>query len=74
MSRRTSIHIRSIQSLKTFMLVHKDRSCQSRSSTRGERLKALVFVVVQIDGMGTNNRSKAFHDVAWKNLKDAGFQ
>ena len=31
------------------------------------------FIVVQIDGMGTNNRSKAFHDVAWKNLKDAGF-
>jgi dipeptidyl aminopeptidase/acylaminoacyl peptidase len=28
---------------------------------------------VQIDGMGTNNRSKAFHDVAWKNLGDAGF-
>ncbi|MGH7462670.1 MAG: prolyl oligopeptidase family serine peptidase, partial [Longimicrobiales bacterium] len=24
-------------------------------------------------GMGTNNRSKAFHDVAWKNLSDAGF-
>ena len=33
----------------------------------------LGFIVVQIDGMGTNNRSKAFHDVAWKNLKDAGF-
>lgn len=31
------------------------------------------FVVVQIDGMGTNWRSKAFHDVAWKNLADAGF-
>jgi dipeptidyl aminopeptidase/acylaminoacyl peptidase len=31
------------------------------------------FIVVQIDGMGTSNRSKAFHDVAWKNLKDAGF-
>jgi dipeptidyl aminopeptidase/acylaminoacyl peptidase len=31
------------------------------------------FVVVQIDGMGTSNRSKAFHDVAWKNLGDAGF-
>lgn len=31
------------------------------------------FVVVQIDGMGTSNRSKAFHDVAWQNLKDAGF-
>jgi dipeptidyl aminopeptidase/acylaminoacyl peptidase len=36
-------------------------------------LAELGFVVVQIDGMGTNNRSKAFHDVAWKNLGDAGF-
>jgi dipeptidyl aminopeptidase/acylaminoacyl peptidase len=33
----------------------------------------LGFVLVQIDGMGTANRSKAFHDVAWKNLGDAGF-
>jgi dipeptidyl aminopeptidase/acylaminoacyl peptidase len=33
----------------------------------------LGFIVVQIDGMGTSNRSKAFHDVAWMNLKDAGF-
>ena len=33
----------------------------------------LGFIVVQIDGMGTSNRSKAFHDVAWKNLRDAGF-
>src|SRR5262249_55244517 len=32
----------------------------------------LGFVVVQIDGMGTANRSKAFHDVAWKDLGDAG--
>jgi dipeptidyl aminopeptidase/acylaminoacyl peptidase len=31
------------------------------------------FIVVQIDGMGTANRSKAFHDVAWRNLGDAGF-
>ena len=31
------------------------------------------FIVVQIDGMGTANRSKAFHDVCWKNLGDAGF-
>jgi dipeptidyl aminopeptidase/acylaminoacyl peptidase len=30
-------------------------------------------MVVQIDGMGTSNRSKQFHDVAWKNLGDAGF-
>ncbi|MBE8712812.1 S9 family peptidase [Sphingobacterium hungaricum] len=36
-------------------------------------LAELGFIVVQIDGMGTSNRSKAFHDVAWKNLKDAGF-
>lgn len=33
----------------------------------------LGFIVVQIDGMGTSNRSKAFQDVAWRNLKDAGF-
>jgi len=33
----------------------------------------LGFVLVQIDGMGTNNRSKAFHDVAWRDLGDAGF-
>src|SRR5437879_2986008 len=25
-----------------------------------------------MDGMGTAHRSKAFHDVCWKNLKDAG--
>lgn len=39
-----------------------------------EPLTQLGFVVVQVDGMGTNNRSKAFHDVIWKNLKDAGFE
>ena len=31
------------------------------------------MVVVQIDGMGTAWRSKAFHDVCYRNLKDAGF-
>jgi dipeptidyl aminopeptidase/acylaminoacyl peptidase len=31
------------------------------------------FLVVQIDGMGTAWRSKAFHDVCWRNLRDAGF-
>lgn len=36
-------------------------------------LTELGFIVVQIDGMGTNNRSKEFLDVCWKNLKDAGF-
>jgi dipeptidyl aminopeptidase/acylaminoacyl peptidase len=36
-------------------------------------LAELGFIVVQIDGMGTDNRSKEFHNVAWKNIKDAGF-
>ncbi len=36
-------------------------------------LTDLGFIVVRIDGMGTANRSKAFHDVCWHNLKDAGF-
>jgi hypothetical protein len=43
-------------------------------TTRFEPLTALGFVVVQIDGMGTNNRGKAFQDVVWKNLKDSGFK
>jgi dipeptidyl aminopeptidase/acylaminoacyl peptidase len=38
-----------------------------------QSLAELGFVVVQIDGMGTSHRGKAFHDVAWKNLADAGF-
>ncbi|MPT48662.1 MAG: S9 family peptidase [Sphingobium sp.] len=38
-----------------------------------QALADLGFIVVQIDGMGTANRSKAFHDVAWKNLDDSGF-
>ncbi|MFT3997836.1 MAG: DPP IV N-terminal domain-containing protein, partial [Asticcacaulis sp.] len=38
-----------------------------------QSLADMGFIVVQIDGMGTQNRSKAFHDVAWKNLQDAGF-
>lgn len=31
------------------------------------------YVVVMLDGMGTNWRSKKFHDMCYKNLKDAGF-
>jgi dipeptidyl-peptidase 4 len=33
----------------------------------------LGFIVVKLDAKGTNHRGKAFHDVCWKNLKDAGF-
>ena len=40
---------------------------------RERSLAELGFIVVRIDGMGTNWRSRAFHDVAWKNLKDGGF-
>jgi dipeptidyl-peptidase-4 len=39
----------------------------------GMSIAELGFIVVQIDGMGTSNRSKAFHDVCWHNLGDAGF-
>ncbi|TRZ43511.1 S9 family peptidase [Robertkochia solimangrovi] len=45
----------------------------SAYNSRMHPLAELGFIVVQIDGMGTSNRSKAFHDVCWKNLKDAGF-
>lgn len=37
-----------------------------RESTQGG------YVAVIVDGMGTNWRSKAFHDVAYKNMRDAG--
>ncbi|MGP0069994.1 MAG: DUF885 family protein [Isosphaeraceae bacterium] len=49
--------------------VPKDFSPARRTAA----LTDLGFIVVQIDGMGTANRSKAFHDVCWHNIKDAGF-
>jgi dipeptidyl aminopeptidase/acylaminoacyl peptidase len=42
-------------------------------SRRTNALTDLGFIVAQMDGMGTANRSKAFHDFCWHNLKDAGF-
>jgi len=36
-------------------------------------LAELGFIVVQVDGMGTANRSKAFHDMSFQNIGDAGF-
>ena len=41
--------------------------------TRQHAIAELGFIVVQIDGMGTSHRSKAFQDVCWKNLGDSGF-
>ena len=49
---------------------HVQKKFGSHASQR--RLAELGFVVAQIDGMGTNWRSKEFHDVCWKNLSDAG--
>ena len=47
---------------------------KSFSSCHGaQRWAELGFIVVQIDGMGTSHRSKAFHDVCWKNVGDSGF-
>jgi dipeptidyl aminopeptidase/acylaminoacyl peptidase len=50
--------------------VPKTFSAQRRYAS----LTDLGFIVVKIDGMGTANRSKAFHDVCWHNLKDGGFE
>ena len=36
-------------------------------------LSLLGFYVVQMDGRGTSNRGKEFHQVSWRNLKDGGF-
>jgi dipeptidyl aminopeptidase/acylaminoacyl peptidase len=53
---------------------HGTHTPKSFSAFTGMQAQAeLGFIVVQMDGMGTSNRSKAFHDVAWQNLKDAGF-
>jgi dipeptidyl aminopeptidase/acylaminoacyl peptidase len=38
-----------------------------------QSIAELGFIGVIIDGMGTNWRHKAFHDVCWKNLADGGF-
>jgi len=43
------------------------------SMMRMIQLAELGFISVMIDGMGTANRGKAFHDVCWQNLADAGF-
>ena len=50
---------------------HTPKSFQVSSGMQAQA--ELGFIVVQMDGMGTSNRSKAFHDVAWQNIKDAGF-
>jgi dipeptidyl-peptidase 4 len=41
--------------------------------TRQHMIAELGFIVVQADGMGTDERGKRFQDACWKNLEDAGF-
>jgi dipeptidyl aminopeptidase/acylaminoacyl peptidase len=43
------------------------------TSSNKTAMAELGFIVVSIDGMGTNWRNKKFHDVCWKNLSDSGF-
>jgi dipeptidyl aminopeptidase/acylaminoacyl peptidase len=43
------------------------------ASRRTNALNELGFITVQMDAMGTAFRSKAFHDVCWHNIADAGF-
>lgn len=50
------------------------KNFMDRYTTEMQSMAQLGFIVVQIDGMGTANRSKVFHDVCWKNLADGGFQ
>lgn len=47
------------------------KSFQEYSSMQA--MAELGFIVVSIDGMGTSNRSKKFHEVSYKNLGDSGF-
>ena len=53
----------------------KVRLCPSGSAEfyNPQALAELGFIVVQIDGMGTSNRSKKFHDVCCKNLATPDF-
>jgi len=37
-----------------------------------QSIAELGFVVVQVDGLGTNGRGKAFHLYSWQNLGDGG--
>ncbi len=51
---------------------HVPKEFQSRYPHQ-QQIADRGFIVVQIDGMGTAWRSKTFHDVCYRNLRDAGF-
>jgi len=45
-----------------------------QASSHDQAIAELGFIVVTIDGMGTAMRSKAFHNVSYKNLGDSGLE
>lgn len=49
----------------TFMYPRNFLSALIRSN---QALAELGFIVITVDGMGTANRSKAFHDISYKNM------
>lgn len=49
----------------TFMYPRNFVSAMARSN---QALAELGFIVITVDGMGTANRSKAFHNVSYKNM------
>jgi len=51
---------------------HTPKSFDQALGLHANSIAELGFVVVTIDGMGTCCRSKAFHDVSYRNLGDAG--
>jgi dipeptidyl aminopeptidase/acylaminoacyl peptidase len=44
----------------------------SCSAWTAQALAELGFIVIQVDGLGTPGRSKAFHDATYKNMGDCG--
>jgi dipeptidyl aminopeptidase/acylaminoacyl peptidase len=53
---------------------HSSHVRKTFSETDGlQNMANMGYILVKIEGMGTMNRSRAFHAVAWKNLSDAGF-
>jgi dipeptidyl aminopeptidase/acylaminoacyl peptidase len=51
---------------------HTPKSFDQALGLHANSIAELGFVVVTVDGMGTCCRSKAFHDVSYRNLADAG--
>jgi dipeptidyl aminopeptidase/acylaminoacyl peptidase len=51
---------------------HTPKAFDQALGLHANSIAELGFVVVTVDGMGTCCRSKAFHDISYRNLADAG--